>query len=135
MSANRFHGAIPILKVRDLQTSLDHYVKSLGFKVDWNSPGMASVSREDASLMLCEGRQGNPWTWVWIGVGDAAALFTEYSSSGASIRLAPTNYPWAYEIHVQDPDGHVLRFGSEPREDQPFSEWVPWYEGDSRSES
>ena len=135
MTANRFHGAIPILRVRDLQASLHHYVNALGFKVDWNSPGMASVSREDASLMLCEGPQGNPGTWVWIGVGDAAALFTEYSSSGASIRLAPTNYPWAYEIHVQDPDGHVLRFGSEPREDQPFSEWVPWYEGDSRSES
>ena len=29
----------------------------------------------------------------------------------------PTNRPWAYEMQVVDPDGHVLRFGSEPRED------------------
>jgi hypothetical protein len=24
------------------------------------------------------------------------------------------NRPWAYEMQVEDPDGHVLRFGSEP---------------------
>jgi hypothetical protein len=123
-----FHHAVPILQVRHLQSSLDHYVNVLGFKVDWQVPEvMASVSRHAACLMLCEGDQGNPGTWVWIGVSDAAALFEEYSAKGANIRLAPTNYPWAYEIHVEDPDGHVLRFGSEPLADEPFSEWVMWY--------
>ncbi|HZF10763.1 MAG TPA: glyoxalase superfamily protein [Thermoanaerobaculia bacterium] len=127
-SGTRFEGSIPIFRVRDLAVSLDHYVGVLGFKLHWQSPGiMASVSRDRASLMLCEGDQGNPGTWVWIGVEDAAALFKEYAAKGANIRLAPVNYPWAYEMHVEDPDGHVLRFGSEPKEDCPFSAWVDWY--------
>jgi catechol 2,3-dioxygenase-like lactoylglutathione lyase family enzyme len=35
----------------------------------------------------------------------------------ARFQELPTRYPWAYEMRVQDPDGHVLRFGSEPRPD------------------
>jgi len=122
-----FEHSIPILRVRDLRASLDHYVRLLGFRVDWQAPFMAQVSRGRAALMLCEGGQGHPGTWVWIGVHDAEALFAELSASGATIRLPPTNYPWALEIHVEDPDGHVLRLGSEPRDDRPCSEWVAWY--------
>jgi hypothetical protein len=80
---------------------------------------MASVSRDRADIMRCEGDQGNPGTWLWIGVDDTAALLAECAASGATIRLAPTNYPWAYEMHLEDPDGHVLRFGSEPRGTSP----------------
>jgi hypothetical protein len=32
----------------------------------------------------------------------------------------PINYPWAYEMKVQDPDGHVRRLGSKPRGNIPF---------------
>ena len=124
----RLEGAIPILRVRNLDTSIDYYVRVLGFEVDWCERGvMASVSRDRAGVMLCEGAQGHPGTWVWFGASDAEALFREYSAKGALIRLGPTNYRWAYEIHVEDPDGHVLRFGSEPKQDRPFSEWVAWY--------
>jgi catechol 2,3-dioxygenase-like lactoylglutathione lyase family enzyme len=122
-----FENSIPILRVRDLAVSLDYYVNVLGFKVDWQTAGMASVSRDRGALMLCEGEQGHPGTWVWFGVGDAAALYDELEITGATIPLPPTNYSWAREIHVQDPDGHVLRFGSEPLEDAPFSPWVAWY--------
>ncbi len=124
----RFHGAVPILRVRHLQASLHHYQKILRFSLDWRHLDiMASVSRDGASIMLCEGDQGNPHTWVWIGVGDAGALHQEYARTGATIRLPPTNYSWAYEMHVEDPDGHVLRLGSEPRSNEPFSDWVMWY--------
>lgn len=78
---------------------------------------MTSVSRSGQAIMLCEGDQGNPGTWVWIGVNDAQALFEEYRAKGASIRLPPTNYYWALEMRIEDPDGHVLRFGSEPLAD------------------
>jgi catechol 2,3-dioxygenase-like lactoylglutathione lyase family enzyme len=115
---------VPILRVRSLPASVDYYVGVLGFTVDWQEPeAMASVSRDGCAVMLCEGGQGNPGTWVWIGVRDAATLFDEYRKKGATIRLAPTNYRWAYEMQVEDPDGHVLRFGSEPRADLPFVEW------------
>lgn len=124
----RFHYPSPILRVRSLQASIDYYVKVLGFSLDWHHPGViASVSRDRATIMLCEGDQGRAGTWIWIGVNDCAALFTEYTARGASIPLPPTNYPWAYEMHVEDRDGHVLRLGSEPRQDLPFSEWVFWY--------
>jgi catechol 2,3-dioxygenase-like lactoylglutathione lyase family enzyme len=132
MTATRVEGIAPILRVRSLPASLDYYIKALGFTLDWQDPGvMASVSRDGCGIMLCQGDQGNPGTWVWIGVSDAEVLFQEYSAAGATIRLSPTNYPWAYEIHVEDPDGHVLRFGSGPRADRPFSPWVFWYQEDS----
>jgi predicted enzyme related to lactoylglutathione lyase len=114
-----FEVVTPILRVQQLSASIEHYVGVLGFRVDWTDEGMASVSRDRCAIMLCEGHQGNPGTWVWIGVEDAGALFAEYRASGAAIRLEPTDYPWAYEMQVTDPDGHVLRFGSEPRTNPP----------------
>ncbi len=118
----RIENVIPILRVRSLEASIDYYLSVLGFEVDWQVPGsIASVSRDGHSIMLCEGDQGNPGTWVWIGVADAS-LFDELAAKGATIRLAPTNYSWAYEMRVEDPDGHVLRFGTEPRADHPFED-------------
>jgi uncharacterized glyoxalase superfamily protein PhnB len=109
---------IPILRVRSLAVSVEHYVSVLGFTVDWQEPGaMASVSRDGHAIMLCEGAQGNPGTWVWIGVEDVERLHEEYRAKRANIRMPPTDHPWAYEMRVEDPDGHVLRFGSEPRAD------------------
>jgi len=124
-----FECVIPILRVRTLPASIDYYVRVLEFTVDWHQGAMASVSRDGRAIMLCEGDQGNPGTWVWIGVDDCAILFDEYKAKGAAIRLAPTNYAWAYEMQVEDPDGHVLRFGSEPRADRPFAEWGSEGEG------
>ncbi len=109
---------IPILQVRSLAASFRYYVEVLGFRPDWGDDGespMASVSRDGRSLMLCQGDQGQPGTWIWIGVEDIGPLFQEYLSRGARLREQPTDYPWAYEMRVEDPDGHVLRFGSEPR--------------------
>ena len=117
-----FECVVPILRVGNLAASIDHYARVLGFTLDWRSTGgfMASVSRDGRAIMLCQGDQGHPGTWVWFGVEDAEALFQEYAASGAAIRLAPTNFAWAYEMRVVDPDGHVLRFGSEPRPDLPL---------------
>jgi catechol 2,3-dioxygenase-like lactoylglutathione lyase family enzyme len=119
-----FEGVTPILRVRDLPASIEYYTRMLGFKIDWQEPGIiASVSRDRCGIFLCEGDQGNLGTWLWIGVADVEPLFEDYSSKGAKIRHPPTNYPWAYEMQVEDPDGHVLRFGSEPT-NQPFGEWL-----------
>lgn len=123
LSAN-FHPASPILRVSDLNASLDYYVKVLGFSIDWEHEAkIASVSRDRCNLMLCEGDQGHPGAWVWIGVADAAKLHDEYVKSGAKIRIPPTNYPWALEVHVEDLDGNVLRLGSEPLKDVPYGPW------------
>jgi heme-degrading monooxygenase HmoA len=73
--------------------------------------------------MLCEGAQGHPGGWVWVGVEDAGRLFEEYRLRGARIRLPPTNFPWAFEMHIEDLDGNVLRLGSEPLPGQAFGEF------------
>ena len=105
-----------------MSVSLRYYVDVLGFeKADWGSDDFTHVKRNSAGIYLCRGGQGQAGTWVWIGVEDVEALYEEYRASGARIRHAPENYPWAHEMKVEDPDGHVLRFGSEPRADLPFA--------------
>lgn len=116
-------GIVPILRVRALPDSLDHYVRVLGFRIDWQGPFVGSVSRDGHAIMLCQGGQGNPGTWMWIGVRDVDALLAELETRGATIRMRPRNFPWAYEMHVEDADGHVLRFGCDTRDDRPLEEW------------
>lgn len=105
----------PILRVEGLEASRRYYIETLGFSIDWDTEGMASVSRDGKSIMLCEGEQGQPGTWLWIGVEDADVFFAEFSARGARIRSSPRNFSWPYEFAIEDPDGHVLRFGSEPK--------------------
>ena len=120
-----FEGLTPILRVRDLHASIDHYVRILGFKFDWEGPGpFASVTRGRCHLFLSQGDQGHLGSWLWIGVSDAGALAEELRAKGATIRHPPTNYPWAYEMQVEDPDGNVLRMGSEPLAGQPYGDWL-----------
>jgi len=117
-----------VLRVRDVAASLDYYVRVLGFKVDFGYEGFfASVSRGRCTLFLCEGDQGHPGSWVWIDGKDVDALYEEYKASGAKIRHPPTNYSWALEMQVEDLDGNILRFGSEPRAGEPDGEWLDMY--------
>jgi|NGEPerStandDraft_6_1074524.scaffolds.fasta_scaffold173452_2 catechol 2,3-dioxygenase-like lactoylglutathione lyase family enzyme len=117
-------GATPIFRVASLRASIGYYVNALGFKVNWDAGGFASVSRDRCCLFLCEGDQGHTGTWTWIGVNDTESLAAEFRQSGATIRHPPTNYPWAYEMQVEDPDGNVLRFGSDPKKDEPFGPFL-----------
>ena len=111
----KIENVTPILRVEDIEASSRYYTQKLGFSLDWQADGMLSVSRDDKSIMLCEGQQGQPGTWLWIGVDDADVLFAEFSANGARIRNPPQNFSWAYEFAVEDLDGHVLRVGSEPK--------------------
>jgi predicted lactoylglutathione lyase len=115
----------PILLVSDMNASLNYYEKVLGFKrADWvtdDSP-FALVLRDGFGIYLSEDSEKHQRTWVWVGAEDIEPIYEEYKASGAKIRQAPTNYSWAYEMTVEDPDGHVLRIGSEPREDVPFND-------------
>jgi predicted enzyme related to lactoylglutathione lyase len=125
-----FEGVCPILRVQSVAASVDYYVKMLGFKVDWDYHGIiASVSRDRCGIFLSQGDQGNPGTWVWIGVSDVEALFAECCAKGAKIRQSPTNFEWACEMQVEDLDGNVLRLGSEPKTDRPFGPWLDMHGG------
>ena len=121
MSLN-FGPATPLVRVANLRASVDYFVQILGFKIDWDDT-IVSVSRDRCCLFLCQGDQGNPGSWIWIGVADAEALHDELVAKGAKIRQGPTNFPWALEIQVEDLDGNVLRFGSDPIEGRPYGPW------------
>lgn len=100
-----------------MERSLHYYVDVLGFQnADWSYDGFACISRDEVSIYLSQGDQGQPGTWLWIGVEDVEALYQEYVQKGAVMVHPPENFPWAREMKVRDPDGHVLRFGSDPQE-------------------
>lgn len=106
---------VPILRVEDIEASKAYYLNALGFRLDWGDAHMISVSRDGCALMLCQGAQGSKGVWVWIGCQDVDALHAAFRAGGAHVRDAPQNFPWAYEMQIEDPDGHVLRFGCETK--------------------
>lgn len=119
-----FGGVTPVLRVRDVQASVDYYTRVLGFAINFRTPGFASVSRGGCGIFLCEGDQGHPGNWVWIDGKDVEQVHAELAAAGAKIRNSPTNYPWALEMQVEDLDGNVLRIGSDPKQDEPTGTWL-----------
>lgn len=110
-----FENSAPILRVEDMKAALAFYVDKLGFQnASWGTEDFTSVNRDRAGIYLCRGGQGRGAAWVWIGVEDATRLHNELAARGVAIRMPLTNFNWALEFHVEDPDGNVLRFGSEP---------------------
>lgn len=117
--------ATPILRVADIEASIAFYTTVLGFSLPWRTGDFCQVERDHAAIMLCQGDQGHAGTWAYVGVNDADAYWAEVEPRGAKRRVGPANYPWgAREVHVEDPDGHVLRFGSDAIEGEPLGEWL-----------
>jgi predicted lactoylglutathione lyase len=115
----------PILIVRDIKVSLDYYVRVLGFeKAEWvtEESTFAMVSRDGFGIYLSENPTKHSKAHVWIGAEDIGPLHEEFMAAGAHIEKPPTNYSWAYEMVVADPDGHALRIGSDPKQDVPFND-------------
>ena len=121
-------NTIPVLAVRDVQVSLRFYCDLLEFQRDWGGDGemsdIASVSRDDQPIML---QRRNPAGsgCVWIGVSSLVSLWNLVRSNEA-IRVVqpPTNHRWALEMRIHDPDGNVLRLGSENKPGEPFGDWL-----------
>ena len=125
MAAN-FHveNITPILYVNDMIRSLAFYVDILGFKnAEWGNDDFTFVGLDNSGIYLCKGAQGHAGTWVWIGFdGDIFSLHEKLISQKVKIKLPPTNFSWAYEMQVEDPDGHILRFGTDPNDKEPFAD-------------
>lgn len=110
-----FECCNPILRVEDMALSLRFYVQLLDFAAaEWSSDEFGYISRDGAGIYLSRGDQGRGGAWVWVGVDDVRALHKQYKNRGVNIVMPPTNFPWALEMQVQDPDGNILRIGSEP---------------------
>ncbi|HAA76593.1 TPA: hypothetical protein DCE37_15885 [Candidatus Latescibacteria bacterium] len=102
---NTIESISPILSVADMQRSLEYYVDLLGFEnAEWGSDTFTGVSRDGCSILL---RQDND---------PARAVHDGLKPKGVKIVMGPTDKGYALEITIQDPDGNVLRIGSEPEE-------------------
>ena len=104
----------PILRVADMARSVAYYVDVLGFaNAPWGTDEFTHVGCDGRGIYLCREGQGRGGAWVWVGVDDVRSLYSAYAARGATIRREPRNEPWGLEMQVEDPDGNVLRFGSE----------------------
>ena len=119
----RIENVAPVLYVKDMALTLSFYVDILGFKnADWGDDNFTSINRDNTGLYLCRGGQGLPGTWVWIGFdGNIFSLHENLKEKGI-IKLPPTNFSWAYEMQIEDPNGHVLRFGTDPDNSEAFAD-------------
>jgi catechol 2,3-dioxygenase-like lactoylglutathione lyase family enzyme len=109
------NNLIPILYVSDFSRSVSYFTDKLGFKKLWDwgdPPGFGAVARDKIEIFLCLNGQGQPGTWMSIFVDNVDELHAELAAKGALIPMAPRDEPWGMrEMHVECPDGHILRFG------------------------
>jgi predicted lactoylglutathione lyase len=120
----RLENITPILNVKDISKSLEFYVDILGFKnAEWGDEKFTCINRDNTGLYLCTGEQGVSGTWIWMGFyGDIFSFHQKLESFGVKIKLPPTNFSWAYEMQIEDPDGHILRFGTDPSNKEPSAD-------------
>jgi len=106
----------PSLDVRDLSASIQYYVQVLGFELYVETPALAIVESNGHQIHLRQGGSDSAAARVWIGVEDISVLYERYRARGVKIMQEPSNYTWAYQMIVEDLDGNLLVFGSEPLE-------------------
>jgi hypothetical protein len=108
-------GVTPILYVKDFHEAKTYYTEKLLFDLlwDWGKPPTFGCVRLDkVEIFFCEGGQGSPGTWLCIFVEDVDSYYERIKVLGADIIQKPQDEPWGMrEIHVRDPNKHVLRFG------------------------
>ena len=116
--ARRLQKFSPIFPVRDMESALAHYA-SLGFKTFAYEGGddYGFANRDGVSIHLELGPAHDPGS-TYLNVGDADALFEEWSQpgiGGVTRTVGLASYGLREGSHV-DPDGNLIRFGSLPEE-------------------
>ena len=105
----------PILYVRDFSEAMDYYTGKLLFDRLWdwgNPPEFGAVRLGKVEIFFCLGGQGHPGTWLSIFVDDVDDYFERITRFGAEVIRGPKDEPWGVrEMHVRDPNQHVIRFG------------------------
>jgi uncharacterized glyoxalase superfamily protein PhnB len=130
--------AVPFFMVKDMQTSLDYYIKGLGFKMtfDWHDEKgnvkWCWLEIGKAALMLQEyapnanipDQNSNRSIAIYFICEDALAIYNDVLSHG--IKAAEPfvgNNMWV--VGLTDPDGHKIFFESstDVPEETKYSDW------------
>ena len=129
--------AVPFFMVKDMEASVNFYVKGLEFSMteSWVDKGKLKwcwLVIDNAALMLQEYDEKTNVTKVKPGEGveifficeDALAIYTSITSNGV-----PTSEPFVgnkmWVVQVKDPDGYKISFESftDVQEETKYSEW------------
>ncbi|MBL8517494.1 MAG: VOC family protein [Betaproteobacteria bacterium] len=110
-----------VLAVRQLTMSVAFYRDSLGFTLEFETPGWAFMSRGAFAVMLGEcpdempaGDTGDHSYFAYVNVTDIDTLYAEYQSKGVPMIQPLAEKPWGMrEFGVLTPDGHRIMFGEE----------------------
>lgn len=122
----------PILRVRDFAEAMNYYTDKLLFDRLWDwgdPPDFGAVRLGKAEIFFCLDGQGSPGTWLSIFMDDVDDYCERITRLGAEVIQGPTDYPWGCrEVHVRDPNQHVIRFsqGIPMREPKMEVERVPF---------
>lgn len=111
----QFESLIPILYSADLERSVAYYMDKLAFKTNWiwdDAKTFGGVSIDCVEIFFCKENQGTPGTWLAINMDNVDEYYAIIKERGATILSKPEDKPWNMrEMLVQDPDGHIIRFG------------------------
>ena len=110
-----FESIVPILYSSDVSGSINYYVNQLAFDDSWKWDDpitFGGVSKGCVRLFFCLKNQGNPGTWLAINLDDLDEYYEIIKTRGAKILSPPEDKEWMMrEMLVEDPDGHIIRFG------------------------
>jgi catechol 2,3-dioxygenase-like lactoylglutathione lyase family enzyme len=111
----RPESLIPILYSESVRRSVNYYKDVLGFEEawEWDNPAtFGGVNWGNIRIFFCKQDQGKPGTWLCINMENVDEYYDFIKDRGAKILSTPENMPWQMrEMLVQDPDGHIIRFG------------------------
>jgi predicted enzyme related to lactoylglutathione lyase len=105
----------PILSVRDFAEAMNYYTQKLLFNRLWDwgdPPSFGAVRLDKVEIFFCLKGQGQPGTWLCIFVDNVDDYFERITRLGAEVIRPPKDEAWGLrEMHVRDPNQHILRFG------------------------
>jgi catechol 2,3-dioxygenase-like lactoylglutathione lyase family enzyme len=112
----KFEKSVTILYSEDITRSVSYYTEKLGFdeKWEWDTPAtFGGVVKDNVEIFFCKNDQGHPGTWLCVVPDNVDEYYENIKDNGANIISLPKSMEWNMrEMLVQDPDGHIIRFGN-----------------------
>ena len=111
-----FEKSVTILYSKDVAKSVAFYKEQLGFDDGWvwdDEATFGGVVKDNVEIPFCREDQGNPGTWLCIILDNVDEYYASIKDKDVKILSTPVSHEWNMrEMVVQDPDGHIIRFGN-----------------------